>query len=267
MKKYSIVFIFTLLFVLLVTDLEAQRRRRYRPRRPGQIDLSSVLHTVNFGVGYYIPQMDFWNERSFLVERNKEFNSGLMYYGGVDFRVYEDFIIGVYGGTYSDRVKSRSIIGLIDREETLRYRITPISVVGKYEWSFWNPRMRYRNRFIGKIHPYVGGGVNFKMINLTLARKYTDTEVDSGRENERYVQTGTTISYSAIAGMKYDITDFVGAGVEVNYYFGSFNQALTNEGNEYVENVSITGPSFNAMIYYKFGGKYGSYNRRRARFR
>lgn len=254
---------------MLASDLEAQQRRRrqYRPRRPGNIDLSSVLHTVNLGVGYYTPKMDFWNERSFLVERDKQFNSNLMFFGGVDLEVYENFLVGIYGGTYSDRVKSRSIIGLIDREETLRYRITPISLIGKYEWSFWNPRMRFRNRFLGKIHPYMGGGVNFELINFTLARKYTDTEVDIGRENERYIKTGTTITYSGIAGLKYDITDFIGAGLEVNYYFGSFNQGLLNEGNEYEENVSITGPSFNAIVYYKFGGKYGSYNRRRARYR
>ncbi|XOV91196.1 MAG: hypothetical protein ACFHWX_13395 [Bacteroidota bacterium] len=269
MKRFTIAFIFTLLIVLLVTDAEAQRRRRrYRPRRPGGLDLSSMLHTVNFGVGYYSPKMDFWNERSFLVERNKQFNSGLIYYGGVDLRVYEDFLIGIYGGTYSDQVKSTSIVGLIDREETLRYRITPISLVGKYEWSFWNPRMRFKNRFLGKIHPYAGAGVNFSMINFTLVRKFTDTEVDTGRDNERYVKTGSTITYSGIAGVKYDITDFIGVGVEMNYYLGSFNQGLINESNnEYTENVSITGPSFNAMVYYKFGGKYGSYNRRRARGR
>ena len=140
MRKHSIIFVFSLLLILIVTDVEAQRRRNrgYRSYRPGGsgFNVSTMLHSFNFNVGYYRPRMDYWNNDSYLAELGKNYNGALMFQGGIDLDIYDGFMVGLYGGTYSDKVEVYNQIGGIERTEKHRYRITPISIVGKYQFNF-----------------------------------------------------------------------------------------------------------------------------------
>ncbi len=260
MKKLSVIFIFSLLFVLIVTDVEAQRRR-YRGYRRGGFSVSQMFHSLNFNAGYYTPSMGYWNQDSYLAEIGKSFNGGIMFQGGIDLDIYEGFMIGLYGGTYSDRVDVLNNIGNIEREEKIRYRLTPLSLVGKYQFNFGNPRLTYRKRGLAKIHPYFGAGVNMTLITNTLIREFTDPE----REDQRSAQNGTTITLSGIVGVRYDLTPYVGIGTEVNYFVGSFDQFVaTGSGGSEEANISITGPYISGTLSVNLQPPKG---RRRARYR
>jgi len=265
MRKHSIIFIFSLLLILIVTDVEAQRRRNrgYRSYRPGGsgFNVSTMLHSLNFNVGYYRPRMDYWNNDSYLAELGKNYNGAIMFQGGIDLDIYDGFMVGLYGGTYSDKVEVYNQIGGIERTEKHRYRITPISIVGKYQFNFGNPRLRYRQRGLAKIHPYGGVAGNFNLITNTLVREFTDPE----RETQRSTNNGTTLTISGIVGVRYDLTHYVGIGAEVNYFVGGFNQTV-NTGNGQTEDatISITGPFISGTLSVNLQPPKG---RRRARYR
>lgn len=262
MKRFSIIFIFSLLITILVTDVEAQRRRkRYKPRRKTAVDLSTMLHSFNINAGYYRPSMSYWNNDSYLAELGKTYDGGIMLQGGVDLDIYEGFMVGLYAGTYSDRVDVFNQIGNIQRTEKHRIRLTPFSLVGKYQWNFGNPRIRYRQRGLAKIHPYVGAATNFTLITNTLVREFEDPE----RETQRAVNNGTTITFSGIAGVRYDLTPYIGIGLEGNYFFGGYNQTATNSSGDLEDaNISVTGPFISGTLSVNLQPPRG---RRRARFR
>ena len=76
------------------------------------------------------------------------------------------------------------------------------------------------------------------------------------------------MTFSGLAGVKYDLTSYFGIGVEVNYYVGSFDQAINITGGEQsTEEVSITGPCFNGKFYIKIPQQRRGYNYRRAKRR
>ncbi len=260
MKKVSIIFIFSLLFILIVTDVEAQRRR-YGGRRRGGANITQYFHSLNFNVGYYNPSMGYWNTESYLAELGKKFDGALMFQGGIDFDIYDGFMVGLYGATYSDKIEVFNQIGAIERTEKLRYRLTPLSIVGKYQWNFGNPRIRYRQRGLAKIHPYVGVAGNFTLITNTLAREFTDPD----RENQRSVINGTTITISGIVGVRYDLTPYVGLGTELNYFIGGFDQTVsTGFATTEDATISVTGPFISGTVSINLQPPMG---RRRARYR
>ena len=264
-NRHLLAIIFGLILVILVTDVEAQRRRSYSRRR-GNIDMSTLFYSINFNAGYYKPGMNYWNEESFIADLGKSFNGGLMFQGGIDLKIYDGFIVGLTAGTFSDKVEVFSRIGLIERDEKLTYRLTPLSGILKYEFTLGSPRRRYRSGGLANLHPYVGGGVNYTFITQTLRRDFVETE----REDQKESQNGSTVTYSAIAGVRYDLTAYVGLGTEFNYVIGSYDQNVSTEGVITTENISLTGPAISATLYIKVGQKTGYGNRRprsRSRYR
>lgn len=255
MKKHVWIVSLFLIFIILVNDADAQRRRRPSyGRRGGGFNIQELFYSVDFNAGYYVPSMSYWNEESYLVTAGKSFEGGLMYQGGVELKVYEGVLVGLYAGTYSDRVEAYSNIGAIERYEDLVYRITPLSIQAKYQFSLGDPRSRYRNTGISRLHPYLGGGVNYALVTQTLKREFTDPD----REDENLRNNGSTITYSGLVGVKYDLTSYFGIGVEMNYYIGGFTQAINVGGGEQtIEDVSLNGPCYNGKIYFKIPQRRG----------
>lgn len=257
MKKYLVIWSFLMILVLLVTDADAQSRRRYhyRRRRPGGSS-SITLNSVNFHAGFYKPSMKYWNEESSFAEAGKSFDGGMLYQGGLDFKVYDGVLIGIYGGYFSDDIDLHSKIGGIDRTETLSYKIMPFSLQAKYEVTMGSPRQRYRNEGIARLHPYFGVGLNYTLINQKFSRVFADDALTDDPDVHTS-QKGSTVTYSGIVGLKYDITNTFGIGAEMNYYIGSFDQLISSSStsDNQVENISLTGPSFSGKLYIKFPGK------------
>lgn len=264
MKKNLLVSSIILILVLLVTDAEAQRRRRssYRRRRGGA---SIALHSINFNAGFYKPGMDYWNDESYIATAGESFEGGILYQAGVELDVYKGFLVGLYAGFYNDDVQTVSSIGGIERKEDLSYRMIPLSIQAKYEVTMGDPRSRYRNTGIAKLHPYFGGGINYTRINQEFTRNFTDDNLIDINTSQK----GATVSFSGILGVKYDITRYFGLGAELNYYIGSFDQVVdsTNGGDNAIEGVSLNGPSFNGKLYLKFPGNKRKPNYRRSRRR
>lgn len=265
MKKNLYIFSFFLLIgILLANDADAQRRRRRRSSYRRRGGSSITLHNFSFNAGFYKPGMDYWNDESYLAEEGKSFDGGMLYQLGLDLDVYNGLLLGFYGAYFSDNVESYSNIGAIERTSDLSYKLIPLSLQLKYELTLGDPRSRYRNTGIAKLHPYLGVGLNYTIISQQLKRDFTDPS----REDVNESQQGATVTYSGIVGLKYDITRTFGIGAEMNYYLGSFDQQISSEaaGDNVVESISLNGPCFSGKLYLKVpSGRRPGYRRPRRR--
>lgn len=242
-KKYYLIPLLSFALVLLAIDSDAQRRGGYYNRHNN----STGLHSIEFGVGYYKPDMGYWNNESYLADQDKAFEGGIIFQGGVNFKVYQGFLIGLSAATYSDGVQSTSSIGGILRDENITYRITPLSVQGKYEFTLGNRIDRFRHTGINRLHPYIGVGINYTMVTQKFERLFADEE----REDVSRNQTGSTVTFSGIGGANFDLTPTIGLGVEVNYYVGAFDQLVESGGTSTVESISLNGPAISAKVFIK----------------
>jgi hypothetical protein len=220
MKKILILII----FFTVVSDVFGQYRRRNNYGRRGG-DLNCVICYVEFGAGYYIPSMAYFNEESYLAASGG-FSGNIMFYGDVEAKVIENVFFGVGYGFWSETAGDSFIgIGDVLVSDELKMTFNMIDFYGRYEFDV--------NSFI--FHPFIGAGATLNLMNQESSRFV-------GEIGSEETISGNFLTFKPMAGVKIDLVKGLGLSLEYHHMIGGFDQ-LFNQGDSFVsERVSTTGP-------------------------
>ncbi|MFY0686927.1 MAG: outer membrane beta-barrel protein [Cyclobacteriaceae bacterium] len=251
MKKFITT---TLLIALCLVTMESMAQRRGYGYGQSRVGISNI----DLNVGWYQPSLAYLNNDSYLADIGASFGGGITANVGADMR-FSDVLIGARVGYWADEASVQNVvIGGIDRDEKLGLLVLPISFQGKYEFHLGNPR-NYRQQGLITIHPFVGVGVNYTLISQNYERV-----LDGVPESDRL--NGRTITYSAIAGLKYTVAQNFDIGFEYQHVFGGFNQGFEVGDVVTTETVSLMGPSATLTLSYVLFGR-TKFNMKRGKFR
>ncbi len=192
--------------------------------------------------GYYKPSLDYWNNDSYLTGFDMKLGGGLYYGGGVGFKIYDHYFGRLSVGRFSTSDQSGDIVlGGLTRQEYLKIAISPVSADVLYE---------FQTLARSKLYPYVGAGAAINFIQRTYKRT-----ANTGL-NEEGTDTGRANSFYPLAGVLYNVTNFIDVGLEAKFPIGSYKQGfstVTDDPNSFVvETISITGPIISAKVNLRF---------------
>jgi len=190
----------------------------------GQSSRNCILCSVEIGGGWYQPSLDYWNDESYLSEINGSFNGGIIGVVSAEFKIYEGFMGGVQAGYWSDVAEVANAGPIANWNEKVAMAIIPITLFGKYEFSFAPSRL----------YPFVGLGYSMNFLNQDITREVGGVLSEISLE-------GTTQTASLMAGLKFAVFPNVDAGLEYSYVLGTFDQDFVEDEVQTTQAVGLDG--------------------------
>lgn len=186
-----------------------------------------TIHSVNFSVGYYSPEMNYWNN-TYLPSKGitETFDGNLTVGANLTFdlplnfrtRIGASYWTGNVKGTTNSTVDELKI-GLTRFNLGFLFAPKSISITG--------------------FHPYVGVELHENLIKNTYKIGSSDIK-----------QQGSDISFAPLIGLDHSF-NHLNFGFEAKYNLGSYTQEEANNGT-LEHKVSIDGVEILLLIGYKF---------------
>jgi hypothetical protein len=192
------------------------------------------VKSLGVNVGYYSPQMDYWNDNA-LASWDNQFSGTLS--GNVLLEVYlaDPVSARIDAGYYKEDLTQSGIpYGNSTRTDKISIQMIPVTF-----------------SLIGRIHPentqplefYGGGGIGVNLITMKYTRDLPSGEIIDEPDGRNY------IAYF-VAGLDYPVITNLGLGLELRYVWGTYKQLIGDAGLS--ENVSIDGPQAFFSIKFLF---------------
>lgn len=204
------------------------------------------LKSVSVGASYFKPSLDYWNNSSFLTGYNgtgEKFSGSVMPTVGVELGLSKNISLGARAGFWSNSVSGTLSSGGVSRTEKLELSIIPVSLEGKYSFSFSKKDSASSKAII----PYFGVGVT----RYFIQNKFTRT-VANGTGNVNESQNGNSYGIQILVGAEKRLFSKVYLGVDVRYHLGSYNQKFTEGTTSSTQSISLNGLEAGLAVRYKF---------------
>ncbi len=224
-NKYILLVVFLSFFGLHVVAQQDSTVMKMSGQKNGTSWFS--LNSVSVSVGSYTPSMNYFNT-TFLPSANTSarFGGSMIYGANISFNLPVNLGARVSGSYWENKVSG----------ETGTFNSLKVSLAAISLGAFYT----YNKGFAG-IKPYAGldGGY------LSVQNQYD--------ANEKIVKkSGSDMTWTPFAGIKYDIAGKIVLGLEYGYVMGSYGQDF--ELNSTVSNhkISVDGQKIQFSIGYKF---------------
>jgi opacity protein-like surface antigen len=192
------------------------------------------VSSLGINVGYYTPEMDYWNDNA-LSGWDNQFSGSIS--GNVLLEVYlsDPVSARIDAGYYKEDITQSGIpYGNTTRTDKIEIQMIPVTF-----------------SLIGRIHPanieplefYGGAGIGVNFITMKYTRDLPDGQIVDEPDGRNYLAYFT-------AGLDYPVMANLGLGLEFRYIWGTYKQLLGDAGLS--ENVSINGPQGLFSIKYLF---------------
>ncbi|MEZ0485111.1 hypothetical protein [Fibrella aquatica] len=211
------------------------------------------LKSISVGASYWQPKLDYWNDRSFLVDYNDGAGATLggqiMPTAALEVGLTKNLSIGGRVGFWKSSASSSLNIGGTTRTEDFSLSIIPAALDLKY--TFAKPVSTTAGTSTDTkapfLTPYIGVSVARYFISNELDRVVTD---NPGTLNE--TQTGNSYGVQVFAGAEKQLVKKLYLGLDVRYHLGNYNQSVTSEAVTTTEKVSLSGLEAGLSLRFKF---------------
>lgn len=213
------------------------------------------LRSVGIGVSYWRPSLDYWNKRSILKDYNDGYGATLSGTVMPTVMLEVDLVAGLslagQASYWSQSVTTDLMVGGINRTETFRLSVIPVSVGLTYR--FTGPVMtdpggitRLRSDEPTLI-PYVG----FSVARYFLRSEFVRQAVSNpGSVSES--QTGNNYGMQVSAGIGKKLANTLYLTLDVRYHIGSYKQAVRDGPVTILETVSLNGAEAGLALHLNF---------------
>ncbi|SOD98342.1 hypothetical protein [Spirosoma fluviale] len=231
--NYIILSMTALLFGLLATKTQAQVN----------------LKSISAGASYWKPSLDYWNNKSMLLDYNlgegAKFSSAIMPTAAVEIGLTKGLSIGGRVGVWKDEVSGPVKIGDVTRNEKLILSIIPVSLDVKYTFAKADAGTDTKTPFLT---PYLGLSVSRYFINNDFSR------VTPGSSSLSESQTGNNYGVQALVGAERKLVKKLYLALDVRYHLGSYNQVIKTSTTDagIKEKVSLNGLEAGLSLKVKF---------------
>lgn len=208
------------------------------------------LNSFGVGVSYWKPSLDYWNNRSMLLDYNKGTGATLsgraMPTASIDIGVLNGLSVGVRAAYWKSSAASDLTIAGINRSEKLTLAIIPVSLDLKYSFATAKTNENGSGKTPSLV-PYVGIGLTHYFIQNDFSRQVV-SNAGSLTESHRGGSNGIQL----LAGIEKKLVKILYLGLDVRYHIGSYNQAVRSETSTTSEKVSLSGIDAGLSLRLKF---------------
>jgi hypothetical protein len=213
------------------------------------------LKSAGIGVSYWRPSLDYWNKRSMLTDYNDGYGATLsgtvMPALMVDIALVAGLSLAGQASYWSQSVKTVLNIGGINRAETFRLSIIPVSVGLTYRFTgpvMTDPTGTTRLRS-GEptLVPYAGVSVARYFLHSEFVRQAVN---NPGSVSES--QTGNNYGMQVSAGIEKKLGNTLHLTLDARYHIGSYKQSVRVGSVIKRETVSLNGVEAGLSLHVMF---------------
>ncbi|WP_020605136.1 hypothetical protein [Spirosoma spitsbergense] len=213
------------------------------------------LKSISIGASYWKPSLDYWNNKSILVDYNKgtgaKLSGKIMPTAALEVGLVKGLSIGGRVGYWQGSASSPLTIAGIDRTEKLTVSIIPVALDLKYTFEpaavaakTGDTDEKPKSPFLT---PYIGVSVARYFITNKFDRQVTGA---AGSVNE--TQSGNNYGVQVFVGAEKKLVKMLYAALDVRYHLGSYNQVVKTETTSTTEKVSLNGVEAGLSLRLKF---------------
>lgn len=214
------------------------------------------LKSIRVGASYWKPSLDYWNERSMLLDYNAgkgaTFSGSIMPSAAIEVGLTKRLSLGGRIGYWKNSVSGDVTVGGINRSEKLTLSIIPVSLDVKYTFAKAAP-VRTTNQESASdtkepfLTPYLGVSVARYFINNDFSRQVVS---NTGSVNEK--QSGSNYGVQVFVGAEKKLVKKLYLALDVRYHLGSYNQVVRSETSSTTQKVSLNGLETGLSLKVKF---------------
>lgn len=231
---------------------------------PASTQAQVSLKSISVGASYYKPSLDYWNQRSGLVDYNKgqgaTFSGSVMPTAAIEVGLVKGLSVGGRIGYWKRSVAGDVTVGGTTRSEKLTLSIIPVSLDFKYTFAK-TPTPTTEKAADGTtvtvtpkapfLTPYIGVSVARYFINDDFTRQVSGT---TGSLSES--QAGNNYGIQFLVGAEKKLVKLLYLALDVRYHLGSYNQAVRTSTEttspSTTEKVSLNGIDAGLSLRLKF---------------
>lgn len=213
------------------------------------------LKSISIGASYWNPSLDYWNNRSTLVDFNNgagaKLGGKIMPTAALEVGLVKGLSLGGRVGIWQSSASSPLSIAGINRTEKLTLSIIPVSLDLKYTFepaavaaNTGDTEAKPTSAFLT---PYIGLSVARYFITNKFDRQVTGA---AGSVNE--TQSGNNYGVQVFVGAEKKLVKMLYAALDVRYHLGSYNQVVNTETTSTTEKVSLNGVEAGLSLRLKF---------------
>ncbi|MFD2570778.1 hypothetical protein ACFSUS_09055 [Spirosoma soli] len=225
---------------------------------PAKTQAQVNLKSISVGASYWAPSLDYWNNRSFLIDYNggqgAKLSGTVMPTAAVEVGLVKGLSVGGRVGYWQKSASSSLSIAGISRSETFKLSIIPVALDLKYTFAKAatvsttkqadGTEEKPKEPFLT---PYIGISVARYFINNDFSRQVVN---NSGSLNE--TQAGNNYGVQVFVGAEKKLVKKLYVGLDVRYHLGSYNQVVRSETTTTTEKVSLNGVEAGLSLRFKF---------------
>ncbi|MBC3789121.1 hypothetical protein [Spirosoma utsteinense] len=212
------------------------------------------LKSISVGASYWKPSLDYWNERSGLLDYNAgkgaTFSGAVMPSAAIEVGLTKGLSVGGRVGYWKSSVAGDVTTGGITRSETLDLSIIPVSLDLKYTFAPSAPSSTTATATDEPktpfLTPYIGLSVARYFISNDFSRQVTGA---SGSLSE--TQAGSNTGLQVFVGAEKKLVKKLFLALDVRYHLGSYNQVVRTETSSTTEKVSLSGLEAGLSLKFK----------------
>ncbi|AKD56042.1 hypothetical protein [Spirosoma radiotolerans] len=224
--------------------------------RPSAVQAQVNLKSISVGASYWKPSLDYWNERSMLLDYNAgkgaTFSGGIMPTAALEVGLTKGLSIGGRVGYWKNSVSGDVSVGGTNRSEKLTLSIIPVSLDLKYTFAKAAP-VSTTTKEAGSepkapfLTPYLGVSVARYFINNDFSRQVVG---NTGSVSE--TQSGNNYGLQVFVGAEKKLVKKLFLALDVRYHLGSYNQVVKSETSSTTQKVSLNGLEAGLSLKVKF---------------
>ncbi len=223
---------------------------------PTQTQAQVNLKSISAGTSYWKPSLDYWNNKSMLLDYNKgqgvKFSGAVMLSAAIEVGLTKGLSIGGRVGYWKNSVSGIVTIADAIRSEKLTLSVIPVSLDLKY--TFGQSASVSTTKTDGSatqspfLTPYVGVSVARYFINNDFSRQVTSGGTGSLSES----QAGSNYGVQLLVGAEKKLVKKLFLALDVRYHLGTYNQVVKTETSSTTEKVSLNGLEAGLSLKVKF---------------
>jgi hypothetical protein len=210
------------------------------------------LKSISIGASYWKPSLDYWNDKSILLDYNSGQGANLggkiMPTAALEVGLVKGLSLGGRVGYWQSSASSPLSIAGINRTEKLTVSIIPVALDLKYTFEpaakTGDTDEKPKSPFLT---PYIGVSVARYFITNKFDRQVTGA---AGSVNE--TQSGNNYGVQVFVGAEKKLVKMLYAALDVRYHLGSYNQVVKTETASTTEKVSLNGVEAGLSLRLKF---------------
>ncbi|GAB3804758.1 hypothetical protein GCM10028819_36780 [Spirosoma humi] len=203
------------------------------------------LKSISVGASYWKPSLDYWNERSMLLDYNAgkgaTLSGAIMPTAALEVGLTKGLSVGGRVGYWKNSVSGDVSIGGTNRSEKFTLSVIPVSLDLKYTFAKAAPATTTTNEATSEpkspfLTPYIGVSVARYFINNDFSR-----QVAGNTGSVKETQSGNNYGVQVFVGAEKKLVKKLFLALDVRYHLGSYNQVVKSETSSTTQKVSLNG--------------------------